>query len=145
MNTICPPTKNFINPFEAAAMLRRLVANLRGFAYRRRPDDEWTMEWVTDGIHTITGYESHRFFHNQSLSFAQLIHPEDKPRVEAHIAYALESRHRTTVTYRVTTAHRVPVAVTDRLVGIYDAHGGLIGVEGVVDFATPAEQRASDN
>lgn len=104
MNTICPPTKNFINPFEAAAMLRRLVANLRGFAYRRRPDDEWTMEWVTDGIHTITGYESHRFFHNQSLSFAQLIHPEDKPRVEADIAYALESRHRTTVTYRVTTA-----------------------------------------
>lgn len=125
----------FSSPPEAIALLWRLVANLRGFAYRRRNDESWTMEWVSDAFRNVTGYDPHRFGYNQSLSFANLIFPADLPVVSAKINSALTSRHRTTVTYRIKAAHHAVVTVEDRLVGVYDAFGTLIAIEGIIDLA----------
>ncbi|CAM2768433.1 PAS domain-containing protein [Rariglobus hedericola] len=138
MNTLSLQPTPFIatiNQSEAAALLRRLVTNLRGFAYRRRYDRTWTMEWVSDAFHRVTGYEAHRVIKNQSLSFAHLIHPEDLPGVAAQIQSALMARRRTTVTYRIMAAHHAAVTVEDRLVGVYDASGAIIAIEGVIDHA----------
>jgi hypothetical protein len=135
MNTPRLPFTDFINPFEAAALLRRLVANLRGFAYRRRNDRPWTIEWVSGTFRGVTGYDPHRFFQNQSLAFANLIHPEDRSAVSEQINDALTARRRTTVTYRITTAHHAIVTVEDRLAGVYDASGRVVAVEGIIDYA----------
>lgn len=143
MNTQRTPLTDFINPFEAAALLRRMVSNLRGFAYRRRDDWPWTMEWVSDAFRSITGYDPHRFTHNPSLSFAGLILPEDRPGVLAQINNALASRHRTAVTYRIMAAHQTAVTVEDRLVGIYDASGNIVAVEGIIDYAPAISHPAS--
>jgi len=129
------PSLHLISPAEAPLRLGRLLANLRGFAYRRRNDPPWTMEFVSDAFRNITGYDPQRFFQNQSLSFAHLISSEDRSRVSFKIGEALISRHRTTVTYRITAAHQAKVVVEDRLVGIYDSEGAVIAIEGVIDFA----------
>lgn len=144
-----PPTplSSSLNPFEAAALLRRLVTNLRGFAYRRRHDRLWTMEWVSDAFRSVTGYDSHRIIKNQSLSFAHLILPEDFRDVAAQINQALIARRRLVVTYRIMAAHRAAVMVEDRLMGVYDASGAVIAVEGIIDRAqnntpsTPPQER----
>jgi hypothetical protein len=138
MNTRNTSFSKFTNPFKAAAFMRRFVGNLLGFAYRRHNHSSATPDRVSDGIHDVTGFEPHRFIHNQSLSFADLILPEDRDRVDAHVRNALAAQHRTAVTYRIMTGHRVPVAVTDRLVGVFDPFGQLRALEGVIDFAPPA-------
>ena len=136
MNISRTSFNDFVNPFDAAVLLRRLLSNLRGFAYRRRDDHSWTMEWMSDAFRSITGYDPHRFLQDESLSFARLILPEDWPAASAQIRNALEGRHRTTVRYRIMTAHRTPVTVEDRLAGVYDASGTIIAVEGIIDYAT---------
>jgi hypothetical protein len=135
MNIRPPPHGNSINPFEAAALLRRLLINLRGFAYRRRYDRLWTMEWVSDGFLSVTGFDSHRIIKNQSLSFANLILADDLPGAAATIDRALKGRHRTTVPYRIKAAHQAAVTVEDRLVGVYDASGAVVAIEGIIDRA----------
>lgn len=135
MNIRPPPLSNSINPFEAAALLRRVLMNLRGFAYRRRYDRLWTMEWVSDGFLGVTGFDSHRIIKNQSLSFANLILADDLPDAAAKIEQALEGRYRTTITYRIKAAHQAAVTVEDRLVGVYDASGAVVAIEGIIDRA----------
>ena len=136
MNISRMPFNDLVTPFAAAALLRRLLSNLRGFAYRRRDNHSWTMEWMSDAFRSITGYDPHRFLQDESLSFASLILPEDQSAASAQIRNALQGRHRTTVTYRIMTAHRSPVTVEDRLAGVYDASGAIIAVEGIIDYAT---------
>lgn len=143
MNIRPPPHSNSINPFEAAALLRRLLMNLRGFAYRRRYDRLWTMECVSDGFLSVTGFDSHRIIKNQSLTFANLILADDLPGAAATIDRALNDRHRTTVTYRIKAAHQAAVTVEDRLVGVYDASGAVVAVEGIIDRAENCMHSAS--
>ncbi len=107
--------------------------NLRGFAYRRHHDRLWTMQWVSDGFLGVTGYDSHRIIKNRSLSFANLIVAEDLPGTAAAIDRALKGRHRATVTYRIKAAHQAAVTVEDRLVGVYDAFGAVVAIEGIID------------
>lgn len=138
MNATClqpTPFSAAIDQSEAFALLRRLVTNLRGFAYRRRHNRTWTMEWVSDAFHHVTGFEAHRVIKNRSISFAHLIIPEDLPGVAAQIHSALIERRRITVTYRIMAAHYAAVKVEDRLVGVYDESGAIIAIEGVIDHA----------
>jgi PAS domain-containing protein len=134
--TITPVLRSFPATADPTAMLARLVATTRGFVYRRRHDPAWTMEFVSDGCRDVTGYDPHRFIANESLSFADLIHPADRDRVERGVAGAIEHRRRRTLRYRIRTAYGALVSVEDRLLPVFDARGAVTAIEGIIDLAT---------
>src|SRR5687767_3502751 len=135
-------TSSFHNPFsnsltcvDCRATLERLVGNIRGFAYRRRDDAQWTMEFLSAGCREITGYDPHRFLANQSLAFAELIARLDRSRVNEQVSIAAQHGRRATLEYFIRAAHGAWVEVEDRLTPVVNAAGKVLAIEGVIDRA----------
>jgi PAS domain-containing protein len=136
MNHTFPPSNApFVKGVDCQATLARLIGNLGGFLYRRRPDARWTMEFVSSGCRDVTGYDPHRFIANASLAFGDLIARADRPRVNERVRWAALHRQRATVEYRIRTAHGAWVQVEDRLTPIVNAAGQVLAIEGIIDRA----------
>jgi PAS domain-containing protein len=131
-----PPSLSLpTNAADCAAALSRLIGNVSGFVYRRRPDAAWTMDFVSAGCRDVTGFEPHRFIGNASIAFADLIAAGDRPRVDARVEFAVEQRRRAVIEYRLRTAYGTWTVVEDRFVPVFDESGALIAIEGIIDRA----------
>lgn len=129
------PYISSMNCANCHATLTRLIGNLRGFAYRRRHDARWTMEFISEGARDVTGYDPHRFFGNASLAFAELIARADWTRVNERVRLAAQYRRRATLEYLIRTAHGTWLRVEDRLTPIVDSAGRVLAIEGIIDRA----------
>jgi PAS domain S-box-containing protein len=123
---------------EQERRLSTLMGNLPGMAYRCRPDAERTMEFLSEGCLRLTGYPSEALTRNPSSSYAALIHPEDRPNVEAEVNSALAASHQYQVTYRIRTASADERWIWDQGVGINSASGAPEAIEG---FATDITEK----
>src|SRR5689334_8065498 len=117
---------------ETARMLKTLIANIDGMVYRCQNDAQWTMEFVSDGCLAITGYRPEDLLLNQTISYEQLTHPEDRMRVRAGINAALAQRRRFDVEYRIVSRSGAERWVWERGTGLYGADGRVLAVEGIV-------------
>lgn len=89
---------------ESQRMLSELMHNLPGMAYRCRIDPEWTMEFISAGCAALTGYPPSSLLANRQFSYGQLIHPDDRERVQQVVHAALQAQQSFAITYRITTA-----------------------------------------
>lgn len=128
-----PSEVRFTNCVDCEAMLTRLFANLSGFAYRRRHDARWTMEFVSAGGLDVTGYDPHRFIANESLAYGDLIARADRARADECVRLAVVQRQRATVEYRIRTAHGGWTLVEDRFAPVFNAAGQVLAIEGIID------------
>ena len=79
---------------ESERRLVALIGNLPGVAYRCRFDRDWTMLFISEGIFELAGCLPSDLLLNTRLSYADLIHPDDREYVWESINQALsESRH----------------------------------------------------
>jgi PAS domain S-box-containing protein len=125
-----------------AERLRALIENIPGAIYRVLPDEEWTLEFVSDQIESITGYPAAEFRANEVRSYTSLIHPEDAERVEAKLREALEQRVPFMLEYRVVARDGRTRWVRERGQGIHDDQGTLLWVDGAI-FAIDEGARLS--
>ncbi len=130
------------NNVGSTAVLARLVGNLRGFAYRRRHDARWTMDFISDGCRDVTGYDPHRFIANASLAFGDLIVRADWPRVNEKVEFAVQQRKPVAIEYLIRAAHGALVRVEDRLTPVISATGEVLAIEGIIDHARPTQAAA---
>jgi diguanylate cyclase (GGDEF)-like protein/PAS domain S-box-containing protein len=79
-----------------------LLRNLPGAVYRCKNDLEWTMEFLSDEIESITGYPAGAFTAEPRLAYASLIHPEDVEKVRGAIDAAIAEEASFQVVYRLT-------------------------------------------
>src|ERR1700761_3316684 len=77
------------NPHDNARMLRTLLANVDGMVYRRRLDDDWTMEFVSSGCLRVTGHNPSDLLYNNRATYSELVIPEDRMWVREAITYAV--------------------------------------------------------
>lgn len=131
--TSLPSDSNIVNCVDCHATLARLIGNLSGFFYRRRPDARWTMEFVSPGCRDVTGYDPHRFIGNASIAFGELIVPADRRRANERVRLAALHRQRARIEYLIRVAHGAWVRVEDRLTPIVNAAGKLVAIEGLID------------
>ncbi len=117
---------------EGERQLSTLLSNLPGMAYRRRPDDRWTLEFVSPGAFGLTGYPPEELLNNHRRALADLIHPEDRVRVSAEIAPALEQHLPFILNYRLLRASGDVCWVWEQGGGVYDEAGRLVAVEGLI-------------
>lgn len=89
---------------ESERRLATLLDNLPGFAYRCINDDRWTMEFISDGCRKLTGYEPAQLVANRDLSYADLIHPDDRQTVWNEVQAGLARGEPFVLTYRIVTA-----------------------------------------
>ena len=72
--------------------MRSLVTNIPGAVYRCVCDEHWTMEWLSDEIEEISGYQASDFIGSAVRTFASVIHPNDREQVERSVKEVVEAR-----------------------------------------------------
>jgi PAS domain S-box-containing protein len=77
------------------------VANIPGAVYRCACDSDWTMQWLSDEIETISGYPASEFIGSAVRSFASVIHPDDREQVERSVMDAVDAGRAFTLEYRI--------------------------------------------
>ncbi len=85
--------------------LSTLMSNLPGMAYRCRNDEERTMEFVSEGCVNLTGYPSRDLTTNRKISYARLIHPDDRQRVWEEVQKCLAANRPFQLIYRIVAAN----------------------------------------
>lgn len=109
-----------------------LVKNVPGIVYRCRNDREWTMSFISEGVKTLTGYESSDFIDNAVRDYASVIFDEDRERVRREIDKALEQRRPFSLEYRIVKHGGDTVWVQEKGRGIEGEDGQVLWIDGVI-------------
>ena len=131
---------NCLESDDVRQSLASLLSNLPGIAYRCRADQERSMDFISDGVFELTGYRPSQLLENSGPSFAQLIHPQDRPRVLREISQALAKKEHFILTYRLLSAAQEIKWVWDKGQGVFGENGGLAAVEGFISDITERRQ-----
>ncbi|MEG3842957.1 PAS domain S-box protein [Microcoleus sp. herbarium14] len=93
------------------ARYQTLVANIPGAVYRCscNLDDpsgfaKWTIGFLSEAIQEISGYPSSDFINERVRSFASIIHPEDRSRVEETVRKSIAAKWPYILEYRIVRA-----------------------------------------
>ena len=86
---------------ESEARFRGLVGNIPGAVFRCDIDSDWTMEFLSDAIEELVGYPSSDFIDNRVRTFASVVHPDDRERLETDVASSVKDGRPYTTDYRV--------------------------------------------
>ncbi len=117
---------------ESPRVLRTLVENLPGMAYRCAGDAAWTMHFVSDGFLELTGYDPRDLIGNNRIAYADLIHKDDIEMVRRKTEVAIACGERWTIEYRIRTRDGSQKWVWERGVGVFGADGTLQAREGLI-------------
>jgi PAS domain S-box-containing protein len=123
---------------EKEKFLENLIESLPGVTYQCANDRQWTTQYISESVYELTGHPAKDFLENRSISFADLIHPEDRDRVWKEIQEALKVGSSYELTYRIRTAAGEEKWVWERGRGIFGPEGRLLYLEG---FATDITER----
>lgn len=125
---------------ESQRALATLMSNLPGMAYRCHIDDRWTMRFVSEGCHALTGYRPTDLVNNNTASYAALVHPEDRDRVQYARRAAARQNVPFRLVYRIVTAGGREKWVWEQGRGVTGADGRLTAIEGIVTDISQRKQ-----
>ncbi len=111
--------------------LATLMSNLPGMAYHCRNDPDWTMEFVSEGCYDLTGYTAEELTLNRKLSYADLIHPDDRGGVWNAVQAAVEAHMPFKLVYRIVTAGREEKWIWEQGRAVH-VHDGKVALEGIM-------------
>lgn len=112
--------------------LNGLVSSIPAMIYRSRNNLSWTMEYVSDGCETVTGYKAAELMDQPQLSYGSVIDPQDAGAVWQQVQEALAARQPFELKYRICDASGKRRTVLEKGCGIYAANGQVLGVQGVI-------------
>ncbi len=113
-------------------MIPRLFSNLPGFAYRCKYDENWTMEFMSEGCKTTTGYLPEELLNNKLVSYGKIILEEDREKVTQAVKDSVDSQQHFEVEYRIMTKSGDTKWVWERGVCIRSKSKGPVAVEGYI-------------
>ena len=125
---------------ESRRSLEILLSNLPGMAYRCKNDENWTMEFVSQGCRGLTEYAPEDLVANRTVSYATLIHPEDRAGVWADVQDALRRNKPFRLTYRIGTASGKTRWVWEQGRGVFADDRSLIALEGFIADITELKE-----
>jgi len=127
---------------ESQRRLMTLMGNLPGMAYRCGIDEDWTMEFVSEGCYDLTGYRPEDLINNHKISYSQVIHPEDRLKTWDVVQSEVAKNRSFTFTYRIITASGQIKWVWEQGQGVFSADGSPEALEGFLIDIT--EQKRSE-
>lgn len=109
-----------------------LLNSMPGIAYRSKRDALWTMEYMSDGALTLTGYKAEDFVNNHQLVYNDIIVPKYRKYVEQTLDQACRKKHPYEMQYEIVTINKEHKWVLERGECVVDQSGNTIAVEGVI-------------
>ena len=91
------------NLAESERRLSTLMNNLPGMAYRCLNNKNWTMKFLSSGCDRLTGYPKEELLNDKSLTFNDIILPEDRDYVAKSIQKQLDKDQPYQLEYRIKT------------------------------------------
>ncbi|MET0101804.1 MAG: HD domain-containing phosphohydrolase [Sedimenticola sp.] len=123
------------------AKFHALVSNIPGAVYRCALDENWTIEFISDEIETLSGYPVDDFIDNRVRSYASIIHPEDTGQVDSVVREAVAERRAYILEYRIIKSDGQPLWVYEQGRAVYD-DGTPLWLDGVIFDIS--QQKAAD-
>jgi diguanylate cyclase (GGDEF)-like protein/PAS domain S-box-containing protein len=117
-------------------MLDVLVENIDGLIYCTLYDDYWTMIFASVGCKELTGYNREDLIFNQLISYEEITFEADRQMVRDKINHAVELGERFEIEYRIRRADGVVIWVSERGNPIFDEHGEVQAIEGIIQNIT---------
>jgi PAS domain S-box-containing protein len=121
---------------ESRREMATLLSNLPGMAYRCRNEPQWTMLFVSEGCRELTGYAPEDLRENAAVSYAALIHPQDRDRVWREVQEALQRGEPFQLIYRIRTASGERKWVWEQGRGVLSEAGELLYLQGFITDIT---------
>ena len=121
-----------------------LVSNLPGIAYRCKNDSTWTMEFISQGCKNLTGYATEDLVGNTSVSYSNLIHPDDLQNTWNSVQKALKQKTSYEMEYRIITSQKQEKWVWEKGSGQFSEQNELISLEGFISDITERKQAEKD-
>ena len=101
-------------------------------AYRCRNDNKWTMEFVSEGCLDLTGYPPADLVNNRVISYAELIHADDRAPVWESVQTALKRDKPFRLQYRIITERGEERWVWEQGQSIKAPDGRILALEGFI-------------
>ena len=117
---------------ESRRQLSTLMNNLPGMAYQCKNDKPWTMKYVSKGCQLLTEYDPDKLLENKGISYANLIHPEDRDYVSSEVKKAVENHEPFELMYRIHTASGKEKWVWEQGVAVYADDNTVLDLEGFI-------------
>ena len=108
------------------------LSHLPGLAYRCNYDREWTMQYVSEGCYSLTGYRPESLLNNRDLSYNDLICPEYREILWQEWERILAARQPFKYEYEIITATGEKKWVLEMGQGVYNDKGEVEALEGIV-------------
>lgn len=125
---------------EAERSLMQLLRNLPGVAYRCLYDDKWTMLYVSESFKRLTGYDADAVLENKAITFAGLIHPDDRHFAAEIVDEALTHNQSFQVEYRIIHKDGAIRWFWEQGSGVRDNDGNIVAIEGYITDITLQKQ-----
>ncbi len=93
---------------------KAILDNVPGLIYRCSNNPEWTMEYISEGAFSLTGYHPDELINNCKKSYRNLIHQDDRHYVWKEIREAVSMKKHWEVEYRLLTWDNVEKWVFER-------------------------------
>ncbi len=127
------PTDAVLDELQKAQQsLLTLMSSLPGMAYRGPHNPQREMELVNEGAQELTGYPSKIFIIPAQIPFANLIHNEDRGRVQEELDAAVQAHQPFELLYRLRTADDEIKWVLERGAPLLSSENEIIGIEGFI-------------
>ena len=91
--------------FDPLSFLESLMHNVPGAVYRCALDSDWTMQLIGDEIERVSGYPATDFIDSRVRTFASIIHPDDREKVETDATAAVHRDEPFELEYRIVHAN----------------------------------------
>jgi len=130
-------------PSEPEQFLGSLLGRLPGTVYRCANDRPWTMEFLSDACRELTGYPPEDLIDNRRVSFADLIHPEDREGVWNSIQQAVAKGQPYRLQYRILARNGSTVEekwIREEGAAILSPSGNLVALEGFLQDISKHKQ-----
>lgn len=112
--------------------LRALIGNVPGAVYRCEVRCPWRLIIMTGQILNISGYPPSVFLHEGAMTYAELVHPDDLPLVDAAVAEGVSAHRPYQIEYRIIHADGSIRWVFERGCAFYDLAGNPEWLDGVI-------------
>jgi PAS domain S-box-containing protein len=127
---------------ESQRKLAALMSALPGMAYRCRNDREWSMEFVSEGVHALTGHRPDMLL-SGAVTYGSLIAAEDRERVWNEVQRAIGEDQPFEMAYRLVAADGTVKWVWERGSAVRGPADNVVALEGFVTDITDL-RRAQD-